>query len=99
MKPDMFRKPVFVLVGLGFPAEIRSVLDAYRYLIEWPNSTRDPSHSIALAACRAALRGEIEAETARGLFAAFAERHDLLAPVADPVLAMQSRRNRDPHIR
>uniref|UniRef100_UPI000568128E DUF982 domain-containing protein n=1 Tax=Neorhizobium vignae TaxID=690585 RepID=UPI000568128E len=72
MKPDMFRKPVFILVGLGFPTEISTVMDAYRHLVEWPTSFRDTAHSIALKACLAALRGEIEAETARGLFAAFA---------------------------
>jgi hypothetical protein len=34
MKPDMFRHPVFIFVGLGFPAEVRSVMDAYRHLVE-----------------------------------------------------------------
>lgn len=72
MKPDMFRKPVSILVGLGFPAQVRSVLDAYRVLVEWPASLRDAAHSVALKACNTALRGEIEAETARGLFAALA---------------------------
>ncbi|WP_454702311.1 DUF982 domain-containing protein [Agrobacterium burrii] len=80
MKPDMFRKPVTILVGLGFPVEVRGVMDAYRHLVEWPTSSRDTAHSIALKASQAALRGEIEAETARGLFAAFAAKHDLLAP-------------------
>ncbi len=99
MKPDMFRKPVSILVGLGFPAEIRSVLDAYRYLCEWPSSSRDTAHSIALKACSAALRGEIEAETARSLFTVFAERHDLLAPDTGVVAASRSGRDRDPHVR
>ena len=36
MKTDMFKEPVSILIGLGFPAEIRSVLDAYRHLCEWP---------------------------------------------------------------
>ena len=63
MKPDMFREPVSILVGLGFPAEIRSVMDAYRHLAEWPAGLRDNAHSVALKACGAALRGEIEAET------------------------------------
>ncbi|MFD1329018.1 DUF982 domain-containing protein [Mycoplana ramosa] len=99
MKPDMFREPVYILVGLGFPAEIRSVLDACRYLSDWPPSSSDTAHSIALKACRAALRGEIEVETARGLFAAFAERHDLLAPDMAVVTASRMRRDRDPHVR
>ncbi|MBB2719634.1 UNVERIFIED_ORG: hypothetical protein GGD48_004911 [Rhizobium etli] len=40
MKPDMFRQPVSVLVGLGFPVEVRSVMDAYRHLTGWPASLR-----------------------------------------------------------
>jgi hypothetical protein len=99
MKPDMFKEPVAILVGLGFPAQVRSVMDAYRHLSEWPASLRDTAHSVALKACGAALRGEIEAETARGLFAAFAEKHDLLAPATDAIAASRSRRDRDPHVR
>jgi hypothetical protein len=98
MKPDMFRQPVSILVGLGFPAEVRSVIDAYRHLTEWPASLRDSAHSVALKACSAALRGEIEAETARGLFAAFAEKHDLLAPDTNVIAAARLRRDRDPHV-
>jgi len=99
MKPDMFKQPVSILVGLGFPAKVRSVMDAYRHLSEWPASMRDTAHSVALNACGAALRGEIEAETARGLFAAFAEKHDLLAPESDAIAASHLRRDRDPHVR
>ncbi|MBW9081111.1 DUF982 domain-containing protein [Rhizobium pusense] len=99
MKPDMFRQPVTILVGLGFPAEVRTVMDAYRHLAEWPASNRDTAHSIALKACSAALRGDIEAETARGLFAAFAEKHDLLAPETDVIVASRRRQDKDPHIR
>lgn len=99
MKPDMFKQPVSVLVGLGFPAEVRSAMDAYRYLAELPAALRDNAHSVALEACGAALRGEIEAETARGLFTAFAEKHDLLAPEINVIVASRLRRDRDPHIR
>ena len=63
-------KDFVVLVGLGFPAEVHTVMEAYRHLAEWPASLRDAAHSLALKACCAALRGDIEAETARGLFAA-----------------------------
>ena len=98
MKPDMFHQPVTILVGLGFPAEVRDVMDAYRHLVEWPISFRDTTHSIALRACRAALHGEIEAETARGLFAAFAAKHDLLAPETPAIAASRMRRDRDPHV-
>lgn len=99
MKPEMFREPVTILVGLGFPAEVRGVMDAYRHLSEWPDSNRDIAHSIALKACRAALRGEIEAETARGLFVGFAEKHNLLAPETNAIAASHVRRDRDPHVR
>jgi hypothetical protein len=99
MKPDMFKQPVSILVGLGFPAEVRSVTDAYRHLCEWPTSLRDNAHSVALKACGAAMRGEIEAETARGLFSAFAEKHDLLAPDADVIVASRRSQDKDPHIR
>ncbi|WP_223567752.1 DUF982 domain-containing protein [Agrobacterium tumefaciens] len=99
MKPDMFREPVIILVGLGFPAKVRTVMDAYRHLVEWPASMRDTAYSVALKACGAALRGEIEAETARGLFAAFAEKHDLLAPETDIIAASSRRQDKDPHVR
>ncbi|MCW0001112.1 DUF982 domain-containing protein [Pararhizobium sp. YC-54] len=99
MKPDMFRQPVSILIGLGFPAEVRSVMDAYRHLVEWPASLRDAAHSVALKACSAALHGEIEPETARGLFAAFAEKHDLLAPETNVIAALRLQRERAPHVR
>ncbi|MDI5928466.1 DUF982 domain-containing protein [Rhizobium leguminosarum] len=99
MKPDMFRQPVSILVGLGFPLDIRSVMDAYRHLVEWPASLRDAAHSIALKACGAALRGEIDAETARGLFAAFAEKHDLLAPDRNAIASPGLRGDRGPRVR
>lgn len=99
MRPDMFREPISILVGLGFPAEVRSATDAYRHLCEWPMRLRDNAHAIALKACGEALRGEIEAETARGLFAAFAEKHDLLAPDTSVIAASRLKRDRDPHIR
>ena len=99
MKPDMFKLPVFIFFGLGFPAEVRGVMDAYRHLTEWPGSQRDGAHAVALNACSAALCGEIEAETARGLFVAFAERHDLLVPDSSVISTTRLRRERDPHVR
>ncbi|SFB50896.1 Protein of unknown function [Rhizobium sp. NFR07] len=98
MKPDMFREPVTILVGLGFPAKVCSVMDAYRHLVEWPGSFRDAAHSVALNACQAALRGEIEADTARGLFVAFAEKHELLSAETPLVLGARSRNDSDPHV-
>lgn len=98
MKPDTFNTPVTILTGLGIPTPVRSVLQAYRILIDWPAPGRDRAHSIAMNACLAALNGHIEAETARGLFAAFAERQDVLVPDVDMLLAIRGRSSSDPHI-
>ncbi|MDL2409618.1 DUF982 domain-containing protein [Rhizobium calliandrae] len=87
MERDCFRHPVTILMGLGFPAEIQGVREAYAWLNEWPPSKRNPTHAIALNACRAALAGEIDVETARGTFVAFARRANLLAPDSEAVVA------------
>lgn len=44
------------------------------FLTDWPLAQRDATHSLALKGCLAAVRGDIEIETARGLFASWAER-------------------------
>jgi uncharacterized protein DUF982 len=80
MKRNLFQDPVIILVGLGFPAEIKSVTEARAFLSEWPPSKQNSSHTIALKACKAALAREVDNETARGMFVAFAQRNDLLAP-------------------
>lgn len=98
MKPDMFDKPVNILLGLGIPTEVNSVMHAYQILMDWRNPA-DPARELALKACRAALIGDIDAPTARAVFVAFAERHDLLAPEIDSLLAERSKRKKDPHIR
>ncbi|WP_417676814.1 DUF982 domain-containing protein [Roseibium sp.] len=77
-----FEKPVSLLIGIGFPARIETVLQANAFLEDWPCSQRDGSHKIASAACKAFLAGEVEAETVRSLFTEFARRHDLL--IVDP---------------
>lgn len=99
MKPGMFHEPVTVLVGLGFPVEIRGVTEAYRHLCEWPQALRDRAHAVAVNACRAALSDEIEAETARSLFVAFAEKHDLLAPDCNSLVAFRRPRDKNPNVR
>jgi hypothetical protein len=80
MECNFFQRPVTILVGLGLPTEIQSVRQAYALLGEWPPSRCDSAHIVAVNACRAVLAGEIDAETARGTFVAFARRADLLAP-------------------
>jgi len=71
-------------------------MDAYRHLVEWPASFRDAVHSVALKACQAALRGEIEADTARGFFVAFAQKHELLSTETPAAVASRSRSDSDP---
>jgi hypothetical protein len=75
-----FEKPVTVLVGIGFPRSINSVADAYAFLDDWPYTSRTAAHRIALNACRAALAGEIEVETARATFEGFARKANIHAP-------------------
>jgi hypothetical protein len=99
MKPDMFITPVVILTGLGFPTKVCTVVHAYRLLLEWPAFRHDPERALALKACRAALNGAIDAETARGVFIAFAEKHDLLAPEVSMLVAGQTGRRGDPHMR
>ncbi|WP_377848595.1 DUF982 domain-containing protein [Bosea sp. UC22_33] len=79
---DEFQRPVVILTGLGIPTAISSAMEAYMFLTDWPKSQRDSVHSFALKACLAAVRGEIEAETAKGIFASWAEKNDILAPNA-----------------
>ncbi|MET3649084.1 DUF982 domain-containing protein [Phyllobacterium ifriqiyense] len=81
-----FMRPISILVGLGIPTDIHSVMEAYQLLNDWPVHSRDSAHSLALNACKGVLTGTIEAETARGLFITFAKKHDLLAPEIGPAL-------------
>jgi len=99
MTPDVFEKPIRILVGLGQPKDIRNVLDAHMFLDDAPGYMRNAVHIMALKACKAALLGEVEAETARGAFEAFARKHDLLAPETDNEIAAAARRRNDPHVR
>jgi hypothetical protein len=80
MNSDHFERPVVILTGLGHPTAVSSVMEAYMFLADWPTGRRDPAHGFAMKSCLAALRGEVEAETVRGIFATLAERYDILAP-------------------
>lgn len=90
MEHNIFQHPVRVLVGLGFPTDIQSVREAFVLLDEWPPSKRNAAHGIALNACRAALAGEVDAETARSTFVAFARRMGLLVPAAGDIVAARA---------
>jgi len=78
MMRQSFDRPVTVLVGLGMPVEIGSVMEAYDLLDNWPPSLRNPTHAVAYNACKAALMDLVDAETARATLVAFARKSDLL---------------------
>jgi hypothetical protein len=78
MNPLRFEKPVTLLVGLGFPSRVETVIEAYALLQDWPVSDRDDAHAVALNACKAGLAGEVDAETVRATLEAFARRNDIL---------------------
>lgn len=85
MLTKSFEKPVRILVGLGFPHQINTVADAYQVLLNWLGDSAEQKS--AMRACKAALAGEVDAETARGVFLAFARRRGILAPESDDVIA------------
>jgi len=87
MQITRFDKPVSILIGLGYPAKIHSAKQAYEFLSETPAISAKKAHSVALRACKAALEGEIEPETARSAFIAFAKRNAILLPEALPAEA------------
>ena len=71
-----FEKPIRVWVGLGFPRQLNTVVDAYQFAIDWCGNS--PEQRAAIRACRAALAGDVDAETAKGVFVAFARKKDIL---------------------
>ncbi|TGQ67414.1 DUF982 domain-containing protein [Mesorhizobium sp. M00.F.Ca.ET.186.01.1.1] len=71
-----FETPIRVWVGLGFPRQLNTVVDAYQFACEWCGNS--PEQKAAIRACKVALSGDIDAETARGVFVAFARRKDIL---------------------
>lgn len=76
MLAQPFEKPIRVWVGLGFPRQLNTVVDAYQLVLEWCGNS--PEQKAAIRACKAALAGDIDAETARGVFVAFARKKDIL---------------------
>lgn len=80
MPSDEFERPVVILTGFGIPTAVSSAMEAYMFLADWPKSQRDAAHAFAAKACLAAVRGTIQPDTAKGLFASWAEKNDILAP-------------------
>lgn len=83
-----FEKPIETIVGLGFVRPIRTIEEAYSFLMDWRGLPEcDGAHAVALKTVRAAMAGEIETETARSFVEAFAKRAGILAPNMDDVIA------------
>jgi len=78
---------------LAFPHEVKSVFEAYRLLSAWPGGN-NPAQSAALNACRAALAGEVDVDTARSVFEAFTRRSGVLMPEVAFVGATKNLRQR-----
>lgn len=89
-----FDKPVRVWVGLGFPRQINAVVDAYQFLLEWCGNS--PEQKAAIRACKAALVGDVDAETARGVFVAFARKKDIL--FKDDMIPAAAMKQRPSHV-
>lgn len=78
MNNTFFEEPVTVLVGLGFPRRIESAIEAYQLLSDLQLSASKAAQKVAMQACKAAIDGKIDPETARSAFVAFARRSAML---------------------
>jgi hypothetical protein len=86
MSITKFDRPVAVFVGLGFPSEVETVMDAYAMLVEW-NGIPDLDRAGAIEVCRKALKGKRTGREARLAFQRFALRKGILSedgPVGRP---------------
>jgi hypothetical protein len=79
--PRHFDRSVSIFVGLGFPREVRTPLEAFQVLTEW-TGRRGPDHAEAIVSCREALVNDADLGKARGDFEAFARNQGILAPDA-----------------
>lgn len=95
MTNSRFERPVTVLVGMGLPVRIDTVMEAFALLQDWPDTSLNSARAIALNACKAGIAGEIDAETARAAFEAFARRHDVLIADAASLPLSNSARSID----
>jgi hypothetical protein len=93
MENELFDRPVPIFVGMGYLTQVNDVPHAYALLSDWPTHWRCPAHAMALKACRAAMVGELDAETVRILFETFARRKDILAPYTSALVAAKSPRS------
>lgn len=81
MTAQKFDQPVSVFIGLGFPREIATVLDAYDLLLEW-NGIPDLDYHAAVDVCRKALSAERTVQEARDAFERFANNRGILSDEA-----------------
>ena len=78
--------PVQLGGGIRSMETVEGWLDqGVRRVILGSAALKDPE--FALAACKAAIAGDLDAKTARRVFETFARRKNILAPVASPPLA------------
>ncbi len=82
MLDTAFASPLVVLVGMGFPLEIRCVTDALRYLDGQPAALRDEAFHATYGACRDALNGKVSVAEARDVLCALARRRGVLVEEA-----------------
>ena len=88
MLETSFTSPVVVLVGMGFPVEVRSVLDALRYLDGQPALLRDEAFHATYGACRDALNGTASTAEAHDVLCALARRRGVLVEEAQAQAAL-----------
>jgi hypothetical protein len=94
MLSQPFEKPVCVWVGLGFPRQLNTVVDAYQFVMDWCGNS--PEQKAAIRACKAALTGDVDAETARGIVVAFARKKDILVEEGD--MPLPARETKPSHV-
>ncbi|WP_163264715.1 DUF982 domain-containing protein [Chelativorans alearense] len=73
-----FDQPISVFLGLGFPRDVNSVLDAYDLLLEW-NGIPDLDYHAAVDICSKALSGERTVQEAQEAFRRFANNRGILS--------------------
>ena len=73
---ETFRKASPGVGRIRLPRQLNTVADAYQFAAEWCGNS--PEQKAAIRACKAALIGDVDPETARGVFIAFARKKDIL---------------------
>lgn len=69
-------------------------MNRYQFALDWCGNS--PKQKAAIRACKAALTGDVDAETARGVFVAFARKKDILVEEGD--MPLQSGETKPSHV-